>query len=280
MTESFFSRVKHLFVPDTFELSNGKKVKEKFNWTPYIIIIFIILVVFCANITKVNFPKFFNRFNKGFTFVKKMLNPEWSYWKIAKQSLFDTIIIALVGTAFGCIVALPFSFLLSGNFGFNKVYLAAHRGVLSLFRTLPTLVYASLIALIIGYGTTAGVLATALFTYTIAVKMMYEQIETVDMGPYEALQSAGASKAKCMLKAVYPQVRGFFWSTVLYCFETNIRSAAVLGYVGAGGIGQKLDEVIGFMRYERAGLLVFVFMVVVVIIETVTREIRRKLVNG
>ena len=277
---NFWDTFIHIFVPETYTLSNGKKVKSKFNWTPYIIIILIVVIVFCGKITKFNLPKFIQRFNKGFTFVKKMANPEWSYWDIAKQALWDTIIIAFVGTALGCALALPLSFSLASNFNYNKTYIKAHRALLSLLRTLPSLVYASLMALVFGYGTTPGAIATALFTYTMAVKMLYEQIETVDMGPYEALMSTGANRVKCMIRAIYPQIRGYFWSTVLYCFETNIRGAAVLGYVGAGGIGVKLDEVIGFMRYERAGLLVFVFVVVVVVIETITREIRRKLVNG
>jgi phosphonate transport system permease protein len=158
--------------------------------------------------------------------------------------------------------------------------LLVHRGILSIFRTLPVLIYAQLIAIVIGYGTTAGTIATAIFTYTVAVKMLYENIETVNMGAYEALESTGASRLKCMIKAIYPQIKGFFWSTVLYCFEMNIRGAAVLGYVGAGGIGVKLNETIGHMDYEKTGLLVLVLIIVVVIVETISRELRKKLVNG
>ena len=270
----------HIFYPDTHTLSNGKVVKEKFNPTPYIIIFVIFLMAICNNVTSVNFPKFFARFNKGFTFVKRMFNPEWAYWKIIGKPLLDTIIIAIVGTAFGMILALPMSFFLANNFKLNKTYIAVHRGFLSIFRTLPTLIYAQFLAFIIGFGATAGVVATAIFTYTVAVKMLYEQIETIDMGPYEALESTGASKVKCMFKAAYPQINGYFWSTVLYCFEMNVRSSAVLGYVGAGGIGQNLNAVLGNMNYERGGLIVFVMVIVVVIIETITRELRKKLVAG
>lgn len=270
----------HIFTPDTHRLKNGKEIKEKFNSTPYIIIGLIILALICAIITDVDFPKFFTRFNKGWSFVLRMTKPKWAYWDIARKAMFDTIIISLVGTAFGVILALPMSFYLSNNFKLNKNYLMVHRGVLSIFRTLPVLVYAQLIAIVIGYGTTAGTIATAIFTYTVAVKMLYENIETVNMGAYEALESTGASRVKCMIKAIYPQIKGFFWSTVLYCFEMNIRGAAVLGYVGAGGIGVKLNETIGHMDYEKTGLLVLVLIIVVVIVETISRELRKKLVNG
>ncbi|MBQ7891742.1 MAG: phosphonate ABC transporter, permease protein PhnE [Erysipelotrichaceae bacterium] len=270
----------HVFVPDTHTLSNGKKVKEKFNNTPYIIIFLILLIVVCAVFTDVDFIKFFKRFTKGWTFVVRMLHPQWSYWDTAKQAMIDTIIISLVGTAFGSLIALPMSFYLSSNFKLNKAYLAVHRSFLSIFRTLPTLVYALLLSLVIGYGTTAGTLATAIFTYTVAVKMLYENIETVNMGAYEALESTGASRAKCMIKAIFPQIKAFYLSTVLYCFEMNIRSAAILGYVGAGGIGVRLNDTIGNMDYEKTGLLVLVLIIVVVIVETTSREIRKKLVNG
>ncbi len=273
-------RLLHVFYPDTFTLSNGKTVKEKFNWTPYILIFMALLVYLCSRVTGVDMAKFFKRFSKGFSFVKRMLHPEWSYWSTLGKPMIDTIIISVVGTALGMILALPLSFYLSNNFKLNTTYLSAHRGILSVLRTLPTLIYAQLLALILGFGPTAGVVATAIFTYTVAVKMLYEQIETVDMGPYEAMESTGASRIKCMAKAIYPQIRGYFWSTVLYCFEMNVRSSAILGYVGAGGIGQNLNAVLGNMYYERAGLIVFVMIIMVVIIETLTRELRKKLVAG
>jgi phosphonate transport system permease protein len=270
----------HIFVPATYTLSNGKVVKEKFNWTPYLIIALILAVLGCNDICHVNWGRFFSRFSKGWTFVLKMLHPDWSYWPTARKAMIDTIVISLVGTAFGVFLALPISFYLSNNFKLNKVYLTIHRGILSIFRTLPTLVYAQLLALIIGFGTTSGTIATAIFTYTVAVKMMYEHIETVDMGAYEALESTGASRPKCMMYGVWPLTRAYYWSTVLYCFEMNIRSSAILGYVGAGGIGLVLNDVLGNMRYDRAGLLVFVLIIVVVVIEAVTRSLRRKLVHG
>lgn len=268
-----------IFKRDTFTLSNGKVIKEKFKWTPYIVIAIFALIALCWAIAKVDVAKFVTRFNKGFTFVVKMFDVDWSYWSMLGKPMLDTIIISVVGTAFGVILALPFSFLLANNFKFNKIYMFFHRGALSILRTLPTLVYAQLIALVIGFGPTAGVIATTLFTYTVAVKMLYEQIETVDMGPYEAIESTGASEVKCMIRAIYPQISGFFWSTVLYCFEMNVRSSTILGYVGAGGIGQNLSTVLGFMQYERAGLIVFSMIVVVVVLEAITRELRKKLVG-
>lgn len=270
----------NIFYPQTYELSCGKTVKEKFNPAPYITIVVIIFAIICAKVTGFDLPRLFQRSKQFWDLIAKMVPPNWSFWSDMKKPMLDTIVMSLLGTIFGCLIGLPMSFYLSANFKLNKTYLTIHRGFLSLLRTLPTLVYAQLLSIVIGTGTLAGTISITIFTYTICVKMLYEQIETIDMGPYEALESTGASRVKCMIKAVYPQIRGYFWSTVLYCFETNVRSAAILGYVGAGGIGVQINEQLTWRRYGNTGLMVFVLVLTVVVIETISREIRKKLVQG
>lgn len=270
----------HIFYPRTYTLSNGKVVKEKFNYTPYIIIVVIIFSIFCGVVTGCDFGLMTRRTKQFWALIDNMFPPNWAYLPDLFKPMVDTIVMSLLGTAVGCLIALPVSFYLSANFKLNKTYLVAHRGVLSVLRTLPTMVYAQLLSIVIGTGTMAGTAAIAIFTYTIAVKMLYEQIETVDMGPYEAMESIGANRPMSMMKAVYPQVRGYFWSTVLYCFETNVRSAAILGYVGAGGIGVLINQELKWRNYANTGLMVLILVVTVVVIETVSREIRKKLANG
>ncbi len=270
----------HIFYPRTYTLSNGKKVKEKFNFAPYAVIIIVIFSIFCGVVTKCNFKLMFSRTKQFWDLIRNMFPPNWSYLPDLFKPMIDTIIMSLLGTAVGCLIALPISFYLSANFKLNKTYLVTHRGILSIFRTLPTMVYAQLLSIVIGTGTLAGTLAIAFFTYTISVKMLYEQIETVDMGPYEAMESIGAKRSYCMMKAIYPQIRGYFWSTVLYCFETNVRSAAILGYVGAGGIGVLINQELKWRNYSNTGLMVLILVVTVVIIETISRKIRKKLANG
>ena len=275
-----FDDLLHIFYPRTYTLANGKKVKEKFNIAPYAVIVIIIFSVLCAIVTGCDFGYMFSRTKQFWDLVLNMFPPNWSYLPDLLKPMIDTIVMSLLGTAVGCLIALPISFYLSANFKLNKTYLVTHRGLLSILRTLPTMIYAQLLSIVIGTGTLAGTIAIAVFTYTISVKMLYEQIETVDMGPYEAMESIGAKRSFCMMKAVYPQIRGYFWSTVLYCFETNVRSAAILGYVGAGGIGVLINQELKWRNYANTGLMVLILVVTVVIIETISREIRKKLVNG
>lgn len=275
-----FDDILHIFYPRTYVLANGKKVKEKFNILPYALIIVIIFSIFCGKVTNCNFKLFMSRTKQFWDLVRNMVPPNWSYFGVLLKPMVDTIVMSILGTSVGCLIALPISFYLSANFKLNKVYLVTHRGLLSILRTLPTMVYAQLLSIVIGTGTLAGTTAIAIFTYTIAVKMLYEQIETVDMGPYEAMESLGAKRSFGMIKAIYPQIRGYFWSTVLYCFETNVRSAAILGYVGAGGIGVLINQELKWRNYANTGLMVLILIVTVVLIETISRNIRKKLALG
>ena len=96
----------------------------------------------------------------------------------------------------------------------------------------------------IGFGVLAGTVAIMIFTFAIMSKMLYERIETIDMGAYLAIEATGATKTRAFFTAVIPQIMGTYLSLSLYSFEINIRYAAILGYVGAGGIGVILNNIL------------------------------------
>lgn len=269
----------HVFYPRSYTLANGKQVREKFNPMPYVIILLIALILYCMRIAGVDFGLLAAKGRNFWDMLERMIPPNWKYYETMKKPMLDTINMSLLGSVFGCAVALPISFYLSSNFKLNKKYLAVHRVLLSLLRTLPTIVVACYFRMVLGMGALVGTIAISIFSYTICVKMMYEYIETVDMGPYEALTSTGASRPKCMLRAVWPQVKGYYISTVLYCFESNVKSAAILGYVGAGGIGQIISGRLNLRRYADLGLVLLFMTATIVILEGIARFARRKLVR-
>lgn len=270
----------HIFFPRSYTLANGKVVREKFNPAPYLIIIFILVVLGFSVFTRVNLQTLVDKGHNFFDILLRMIPPNWNYWGTMQKAMFDTISMSLLGSVFGCAVALPVSFYLSSNFKLNRVYLVAHRLTLSLLRTLPILVLAFFFRTVLGIGALAGTLAISIFSYTICVKMMYEYIETLDMGAYEALESTGATRLRCILGAIWPQVKGFFFSTFLYCFETNVKSAAILGFVGAGGIGLNISGQLTLRKYDNLGLVLISMTLTIMILEAVTRYARRKLVTG
>lgn len=270
----------HIFFPRSYTLGNGKRVKEKFNPTPYLVIFFLAAVVLCVVFTGVDLGMLAERGKNFFEILTKMIPPNWKYWDTMKKPMFDTINMSFLGSVFGCAIALPISFFLSSNFKLNRTYIVTHRFTLSLLRTLPTLVLACFLRMVLGIGALAGTLAITVFSYTICVKMMYEYIETIDMGAYEALESTGASRVRCMWNAIWPQVKGFFFSTFLYCFESNVKSAAILGYVGAGGIGLNISGQLTLRKYPNLGLVLICMTLTIMLLEGAARYARRKLVTG
>ncbi|MBQ0072339.1 MAG: phosphonate ABC transporter, permease protein PhnE, partial [Spirochaetales bacterium] len=270
----------HIFVPETIELSNGKKVKEKMSKTPYIVILLILMVLGCGSIAKVDFAYLWKRGHYFFDMLGKMFPCNWAYWPLTQNTVLDTIIMSVLGSVIGCAIALPVSFYISTNFKIPKGVTVTSRIIITLFRTLPIMVFACFFQLLFGMGTFSGTLAISVFTLTICTKMMYEYIETVDMGAYEAIQSTGASRPKCIWTAVWPQVKGYFLSTVLLTLESNVKSASILGYVGAGGIGIVLDSQLSLRKYPNLGLVVLVMTVTVVALEFLARYGRRKLTEA
>lgn len=117
----------------------------------------------------------------------------------------------------------------------------------------------------------------AVFTFAYVGKQLYELIETVDMGAYEAAEALGAGKPRCFINAIVPQVLPAYLSNCLFCFEGNVRYASILGYVGAGGLGLILNEKIGWREYSSVGMILIVLFLTVVVIEALSHYLRTKL---
>ena len=151
------------------------------------------------------------------------------------------------------------------------------RFVLGLIRTLPTLILAQVCALIFSLGTFAGTVAISIFSFGIVAKMLFESIETIDMGPFEAMEALGANKFQAFWSACVPQILPVYLSHTLYCFEMNVRASAILGYVGAGGLGITINERVGWRDYNGLGMVLLTLFVVVTAIEFISAWLRRKL---
>jgi phosphonate transport system permease protein len=217
------------------------------------------------------------RGDEFFVILKKMFPPNIKYLNKIWKPLFDTIKMSVLGSFAGSFLAIPFAILASSNIVKNRLVLVCLRFFLSLIRTLPTLVSALIATYIFGLGTTAGTVAIGIFTFAYVGKQLYEQIETVNMGAYEAMEAMGAKKSFAFVASVMPQVLPAYLSTCLFCFEGNVRYASILGYVGAGGLGLILNEKIGWREYDSVGIILFTLFITVMVIEAVSHIIRKKL---
>ena len=195
-----------------------------------------------------------------------------------QSRLIETIKIALGASILGSAAALPYALVGAQNLAPGRWAYNVGRTFLNLLRTIPDLVLATLLAAVFGIGPIAGMLALIFFTFGIVAKLLCDKIETIDPGPMEAITAAGGTRLERAIYAVFPQVGPDFAAYSLYAFEVNVRAAAVLGLVGAGGIGVILQRDISFMNYSKVGLIIAVTFAAVLIIDTFSTWLRSKLV--
>ncbi len=270
-------KVKQLFRPKPIVLSNGKQVQPKLNPMYYILPILVFITVYSMNITRFSFATLIARGEQFWIIVSRMIPPNFAYFSNVVNPLIATLMMSVVGTLVGVILALPMAYASSTTMNQSNVFRGITKAISSVLRTLPVLVLALIFRIIFGPGTFAGTVAIALFTFTIMTKMFFELIDTADLGPFEALLSSGANRIQAFWAAIMPQLWGQYYSLALYNFEMNIRNAAILGYVGAGGIGIILNERLAWRVYPDVGMILLVLMVTVLIIENISRTIRKKL---
>ncbi len=268
----------------TTVLSDGTKVTRPVSYAPLAFMAVALAFAFFwqsivgAYFDRVSLSLFISRVPNFLDILSDMVTEiDLSYAPEIVGPMADTIQIAVAGTFIGAALALPVAFLASQNISKNGALSGSVKGLLSLLRTFPTLVYALILAFVFGYGTFVGTVATAIFTFAIMTKMLYEVIETLDLGAFTAIESTGADKVRSFSAAVMPQIMPAFLSTSLYSFEINVRGSAILGFVGAGGIGMLLNDSMGLRNYGRVSLMLVVLLTTVILIESASRQIRRKL---
>ena len=266
-----------IFKPQVITLPNGHSTIRRRSRAPIIIALVLLAIVLSLRMTGFDLSIVVKKFDKLLDLMVKLFHPKWSFFGKVVRPLIDTIKMSILGTVIGCLLALPVSVLASTNIDKNRVIVSVLRFILALIRTLPTLVIALVCALIFGLGTFAGTLAISIFTFGIVAKMLYESIETIDMGPFEAMEAMGANKFQAFWSACVPQILPVYLSHSLYCFEMNVRASAILGYVGAGGLGITINERIGWRDYEGLGMVLLTLFVVVVAIEFFSEYLRGKL---
>ena len=193
--------------------------------------------------------------------------------------LLQTIAIAVLGTIFGAILAIPFAFLASENI-MPKPVAYLFRVLILLIRTIPSLVWALLWIRVTGPGPACGVITQSVCSIGMISKMYITAIEDLDTRILESLDAMGCTPFQKIRYGVIPQLTASFISTAIYRFDINLKDATTLGIVGAGGIGASLVQCLNSRRWAMVGSFVWGLMVLVMIIEFVSTRIRKKLAHG
>lgn len=210
-------------------------------------------------------------------FVRRMLPPDPSVLGQALHGALQTVQIALVGTSAAAVLAVPLALAAARNTAPRWLYYWTRSG-LNAFRAIDTLVYALFFVAAVGLGPFPGVLAVIVYTATVLAKLFSEAIEAMDPGPVEAVQSVGATRIQVLRWGVLPQLGPEFVSFTLYRFETNIRAAAVLGFVGGGGIGFYIQTYLRLLNYPAASTVLLVLVVMVMLVDFTSSRLRARLI--
>ncbi len=204
---------------------------------------------------------------------------EWMWgWMKWGRLVLDTLLIAYVGTLLGAIGGFFLSFLAATNLGRAPWVRFAVKRLLEFCRTVPELVFALIFVIAFGLGALPGVLALAIHTTGALGKLFTEVVENIDMRPVEGATASGGSWWQTVRFAVLPQVSANFVSYTLLRFEINVRGASVMGFVGAGGIGQDLLEAIRKFYYADVSAILVVIIATVMIIDLVTERLRHRFI--
>lgn len=195
----------------------------------------------------------------------------------ARAGFLETLQMALVSTIAGALVSLPLALFNSKLGAPNRVAYAGVKLFNNVIRSIPDLLWALLFVAAVGIGALPGMLALFFFSLGVVTKLTSDTIDGIDLGPVEAARASGASHLQMLRTAVLPQVLPGFTSFSMYCFELNLRASAVLGFVGAGGIGAVIDYYRNQGQWDRVWGIVVGFLIVVIVVERISMALRRRL---
>jgi phosphonate transport system permease protein len=209
-------------------------------------------------------------------FGQDFLQPNFDKMGLYVSQMWLTIQIAMWGTALAVLIAIPFGLACARNV--SPVWIQQPmRLLMNLLRSIPDLVVGTLFIVAVGLGPFAGVMALALNTGGVLAKLFSEAVESIDRGPVEGVRATGATPLHEVIWGVIPQVGPLWTSYALYRFESNSRSATVLGLIGAGGIGQLLFETLNAFDYHHLSAIVIVIVVAVTLIDLLSQLMRSRL---
>ncbi len=209
--------------------------------------------------------------------LKDFFPPDFTHWRMYASEMVVTLYIAIWGTLLGVVVAVPLGLLSASNIAPLWVQHIVRRSMDAL-RSINEMVFAMIFVAAVGLGPFPGVLALFLHTTGSLAKLFAEAVEAIEEGPVEGVRSTGASKLQEIQYGVIPQVLPLWISYSLYRFESNVRSATVVGMVGAGGIGVLLWESIRGFSFQQTSAIILIIIVTVSLLDVLSQHLRKKFI--
>lgn len=240
---------------------------------------FIGLIIAGFIAVQVDFLELLGSFGGIFAFTLRMFPPDFvSAWPQIVQGMTETLAIAAVSTVLGSLLSIPLGFLAAANVTVNKVVYSITRVVLVVIRGIPELILAIVFVAATGLGPVAGIFALSIGTAGFLAKLIADSIEEISELPREAVSATGASRLQELFVSVIPQVMPSLIGQLLYTFDINIRSSAILGIVGGGGIGFLLFNSMKVLRFDTTGAIILAIFIVVYLIEILAGYVRKQVI--
>ena len=256
-----------------------KYLRPQWSWKTFVFIILTILMLTLVSIDlEINFITLFsNSFNYFGDILSRMLPPDFSDFNSLIFSMFETIEIAILGTFIAIVLSIPLALFSARNIAPNIFIFFIARTITVFFRAIPEFIIAMILVIAIGFGAMPGVLALGIHTMGFLAKFYAEDIEHINKGPIEALESSGASKRQIISFAIIPQIIPSFVANNLYILDRNIRMATMLGIVGAGGIGYELQSAFRMFEYPKVSAIIIIIFITIFLIDNISSYIRSKI---
>jgi phosphonate transport system permease protein len=209
--------------------------------------------------------------------ASEMVPPNFERWQSWMKPLWDTLAMSIAGTALAVVLSLPLALMAAPNTTPHPVIYRLVRTLMAAMRSVPEIIFGIIFVAAVGFGALPGVLALALHSTGMVAKFYAEAIEHVDPKPIEAARASGASLGQIITHAVLPQVLPQLADITIYRWEYHFRASAVLGIVGAGGIGFELMAALRLIKYDEVSAILLTILACVVLVDSTGAALRRKL---
>jgi phosphonate transport system permease protein len=242
------------------------------------VVIFLALVAWSVVGVEINPQKLQRFWPNIFRFVGSLWPPDHTFWGELVEPILSTIQMAFLGTLLSMVLSFPFALLAARNTSPHPSVYQISRLILNMIRAIPSLVWAIIFVAAMGFGPFAGVIALGVGQVGVLGKLYSEAIEAINPRPVEAVRATGAGVLQVFAFAVIPQALPLMISYTLLDFESNIRSATILGIVGAGGIGFELQAAFSQFKFHQVLTILIEIVVLVTVIDQLSAFVRRRLI--
>lgn len=236
----------------------------------------VMVVVWAATSVDIYWPFALDAPQQAADLIERMTPPAWSYFGEILTPLIETINIATLSTILATVLAIPVAIISAQNLTPNNVTLGIGRFIVVTSRSVNELVWGLIFVVLFGPGALAGVAALTCRSIGFTAKLIAEAIEEIDSGQVQAIEATGASRAKVFVYGIIPQIMPAIFGTAVFRWDINIRQSAVIGLVGAGGIGVALNNSMNMFRWDYVTVIIMAIFLVVLASESISATLRKR----